>query len=215
MKLSKTILGWIATVVILFAYVAGTIHSCNKHPNDSKAETFTPFAIYRGIEMFWHDDFPGVDWKQKVSDDVSISIQLLSAVKQPGTMAEANQQLDQLATQIQTYPAEKRREIARGVRMVLRYGDVWAYELSEYLISRDTLKTFSFSADAKALIDSIKNEYGMFEIDQMSALADSLIGNTENSLEERRILARRLKGHIDTDKTFDSRYFRKLFKEDL
>jgi hypothetical protein len=215
MKWFWNLLGGVATSAILFAYIAGTIHSCNKHPDDSKAERFTPYAVYRGIEMFWHNDFPGVDWKQKISEDVSISIQLLSAVTQPATMVEANQQLEHLANQLESYPASKRKEVANAVRMCLRYGDIWAFELWSYLTSADSSVSFSFSADANSLMDSLRSKYNIYEIDAMRTMADSVILQTKDKPEERILLAGRLKDHVDEDKLTYKRYFPKLFNEDF
>lgn len=104
MKNSLTSIGLtILPVVFAFFYISGVIHSCNKH-SDSDMIRYSPIAVYRGVEMFWHDDFRGVDWDQKLKSDAFVLFQFMTTTY-PSEVAETfSNELDNFGEKVRKYP---------------------------------------------------------------------------------------------------------------
>ena len=202
-------------LAIAFLYVSGCIHSQNKHPNDSDILRYTPFSVYRGVEMFWHKDYAGVDWKEKVKDDINTSISLLSAVTQPYDLVNTKEQIENFSKQLSKYPQGKRKEIASTVRAFLNFGNMWTRDLIIYLENYESDTVFKFSPKSQQVYDSLQNYYQIDELAIINSVTDSISKEIREYPENRQMYISRLKGHDTYDNSIYDKYFYKLFSEHL
>ena len=210
-EIGGTILG----ICIAFLYAAGCIHSDKKHPNDGDILRYTPFSIYRGVEMFWHDDFKGVNWKEKISDDINTSIKLLSAVTQTYDLVNTKQQIEDFTKQLSKYPNDKRKEIANTVRRFLNFGDLWTKDMILHLERADSAINFKFSLQSQQAYDSLMNYYYIAEMKDFKNLADSITKEILKFPENKQMYIDRFKDHDRLDISQYGKYFQKMFNEPL
>ena len=80
-----TFLGILLATFFLYGEGAGIYHAFKKHDiGDGLIAVFIPpYAWYRSLEIWWHDDFAAVDWDQRVKSDARVLIALLNASANP------------------------------------------------------------------------------------------------------------------------------------
>lgn len=205
----------IGLFLLIGLIINGCVHSCKKHKDDPEWLQNTPIAVYRGVEFFWHDDFAGVDWKERVSEDINTSIRLFTGVTQTYDLVNTKQQIEDFSKQLLKYPTVRRKEIAHAVRMFLQFGDLWTKDVIAHLEGSDSNSSFEFSPKAKRAYDSLMNYYYIAEMKDFQTAADSLINDMIENPENKQIYITRLKGHDATDIRQYEKYFYKIFKESL
>ena len=200
---------------IVFFWVTGSIHSCNKHKDEGNIVRYSPFALYRGAEMFWHEDYAGVDWNEKINDDINTSIRLLTAITLTYDILNTKEQISKFSEQLSKYPSDKRKQIANAVRRFLNFGNLWTRDLVSFLDKNESNSAFDFSSKTKVEYDSLKNFYHIEEVSEWESIIDSLIIEIKMYPENRQLYLNRLKGHDIKDNKIYSNYFYKLFNENF
>ncbi|MDX9782915.1 MAG: hypothetical protein RBT35_08065 [Bacteroidales bacterium] len=96
-------------------YILGVYHSYTKHPNDLGIVRWSPYAVYRGVEFFWHDDFAGVNWEERLRDDANKCIRLLNrSYSEDIDQAKFDKAIEEYKKTLKKYP-EDRIEVLRIV----------------------------------------------------------------------------------------------------
>jgi len=102
----------------------GIYHSFKKHSlTEGIISVFVPpFAWYRSIEFFWHDDFANVNWDIKLSDDINTCVYFLNEYISPdANIYSLNTDIDNFSKQIMSYPKDKRLVLKHAVETYIKY----------------------------------------------------------------------------------------------
>ncbi|MES2023904.1 MAG: hypothetical protein V4439_04435 [Patescibacteria group bacterium] len=162
------VIGYIAGTIV---YVGGMVHSFNKHGNgDGILSVFIPpWAIYRGVEMFWHDDYRGVDWIKKIKDDIESTIYFVNTAPAKETDTyKLNEEMDEFSKKISEYPKAKYDELKTGTKEYIEFS---VYFMDDFLgwknkmANRDT--TFEYSKKTLVAVSDLVNKYGLIELKQL------------------------------------------------
>jgi|GEM_PF-3377209 len=117
-------IGLIIPLFFIYGEIFGIIHSVKHHSiKDVVATVFLPpWAWYRSIEMYWHDDYANVDWDKRLNADLRSCVYFLTE----GSYKEANQfelneNIEEFTSKIKGYPKEKRKYLLDGSRQYISY----------------------------------------------------------------------------------------------
>lgn len=137
MNLSKffsNTLSIIFSFLFIISWPVGIYHSYDKH---NVADVFLsvivfPVGMYRGAELFWHND--GKDWDKKISDDVSSLIFIYSEI----TIDNRNKiqiinDVELLQSRIQEYPKNKLDVLINANNQILKYLDLLETDMYKHL----------------------------------------------------------------------------------
>jgi len=112
------------SILFLYGEIAGIIHSVKKHSvNDTiAAVSIPPWAWWRSIEMWWHEDENKVNLEKQLSNDMKICIQFLIE----STDSSNNETLldvfsKEISKRIEKYPSDKREFLSTGTRIYIEY----------------------------------------------------------------------------------------------
>src|SRR5436189_4904770 len=100
--------GSIFWLAIIGLYISGGIHSAKKHDEGSVSWWLPPWGVYRGIEQFWHNDYAGVDWNEKLHSDTKVIFYLIyTSTQKNRDELKLQNDLNQFRQQIKNYPKDK------------------------------------------------------------------------------------------------------------
>lgn len=103
----KPILGGLGGIIIIGLYILGMYHSCSKHDEPDMLR-YSPFSLYRGIEFFWHNDFAGVNWDERLKENGKASVFFLyTSLKESTNPHELNKNIEVFSKDIKNYPKDK------------------------------------------------------------------------------------------------------------
>lgn len=175
----NTALGIFLGLSAIFLFFAGDYHSEKKHSNDPWYLTHTPFLFYRGLEMFWHDDFRGVNWDQTLKNDAYILFQMMTTVASANTAESANSQIKKYSERISEYPSDKRMYLMNAGNTYYRYFITLKNETTAYLDSLEAGRTQFDPKDwnivSSKIEDTIVRNYGIKELVGGTKLMDSIL----------------------------------------
>lgn len=158
MKESIKAVIWTLIFLVLFGYfeVFGLYHTFTKHKDEIIiALVLPPFAWYRAVEFWWHDDFAGVDWEKRLEYDSKTCVGIVNAVirQRQGEELETSpilgQTIDEFSQQVGTYPKEKREYLKNLTKNYILYSES---------MMLDFQKCFSEMADLKKSVTTTKYE---------------------------------------------------------
>jgi hypothetical protein len=213
MERSEIISG-VMTLSLLGLMLNGCVHSCSKHKDDPAWLANTPAAAYRGAEFFWHDDFAGVDWTQRINNDIATTIELMGASTTDHQIDNTKKQIEDFSKKIAAYPSDKKKLIQRGVDMFLIFQKHMATDLLHYVENLEDGQEFNLSDKTKALYDTLSNHYQFGGVDLLKRAIDTLAVQIkysgEDDLSE---LEQRIRSHNTYDDTIYGNVYLKIFKE--
>lgn len=213
-KLS-TVFTFIFCILFLGLLVNGCFHSSTKHKDDPFWIQQSPLAIYRGVEYFWHDDYAGVNWKEKIDDDAETAIELIMSSNSGQNIDETKTQMRNLSEKISKYPKDKRQEIEKIVRRYLSFIFKITDDFTSYVNNFPIDSTFRMSSSTQKIIDSLKSENHITGLETMKQIFDSLSVNIKNDSENISTYRQRLKLHNLTDNEFIGKSFLRIFQVNL
>ena len=128
-KLKKIFITIWATIftILLYASVAyfefgGIYHAWRKHNDAVLAIFIPPLAWYRAVEAFWHNDFAGVNWEERLKDDAKACIFfMLSSAGQVNNPHELSRGIEEFSKEISKYPKEKKEILKTSSKLFYKY----------------------------------------------------------------------------------------------
>jgi len=156
-------------VVIIFYlasfldYGVGLIHSFKKHgiADGLIGAIAFPWAMYRGVEFWFHNDFSDVNWDKRLESDMKTCVYLFSQA-QMGNKIELNESIEKFSNKINEYPAEKKRFLVDGARLYLTYFDKISINI---IASLDTyIKEGRFEIIQNSSVEKLENELTKYYI---------------------------------------------------
>jgi hypothetical protein len=214
MKTTLGVIGYVIIWILFFGLlVNGCVHSCNKHKNDPVWLQETPAVIYRGVEYFWHDDFAGVNWTERIKDDVGTAVQLITASQQTYQINETKSEIEKFANKMKTYPVDKKLEIQDGVKKFILFSEYLGRDFYGYVVNFKRDSTFELANDTQRLYDSLDSYYNIGGINALKWVMDSVTNLIDdNNIAE---YQDRVKTHNDYDFDIYAVAYQRLFNEKL
>lgn len=179
---SSGILSFLIFIICIGDYGIGVVHSFKKHgvADGLIGVVAFPWAMYRGIEFWWHDDHADVNWDKRLPNDMQTCIYfLLQTSNEDVNILELNEDLERFAAQVNKYPADKKQFLMDGTRKYIEYGNSvqndFVASLNEYLVGgnfewitsqqtaqlENDFKTFKLEEDIELIkkgFDEVKKE---------------------------------------------------------
>lgn len=188
-KLSENIKGFFSLLfylVFIFLYGSGIYHSFKKHDDGLATVFLLPLAIYRGAEMFWHDDFADIDWDKKLLSDVKTCIFFMNSVddKEYSTY-KYNKEVEEFSKTISKYPHDKRDYLKNVAKSYYKYSMSAIQDLILFIekaYTSDNSK-FTISNETKNLQDEFSKYISKEDLDIMISSLDTYM-NTFSSMKE-------------------------------
>lgn len=193
-------------------YVLGIYHSSDKH-NDSEALIWSPFALYRGVEFFFHDY--SKEWKAEL-DNVSYFLENMRYENPP----EFNKEFQEFQSKYDEFSSEGKSYLQTFGRNLLNYRisilddvvqTIYDMEYGDHFILKLSDKT-------KSLRDKLK-EFGMsnhfdFE-DKVVDEINSSLNNIMNQVSYEKFVNLKLQSpeNINSQKELYQFAFNRIFKK--
>lgn len=121
----KEVFKSIFTIIFYLAsfadYGLGLVHSFKKHgvADGLIGAIAFPWALYRGAEYWWHDDFDGVNWEKRLSSDIKTCVYF---VGQPvSNQYQLNEDIEKFTEKINSYPVGKKQYLEYGTKNFISY----------------------------------------------------------------------------------------------
>jgi hypothetical protein len=171
---------WIVTVfyILIFGLIInGCVHSCKKHKDDPDWVQHSPLAIYRGVEYFWHDDFKGLDWDKRLSSDVYVMFELMSAIGNTTEVETLANEVEKFSKKIEDYPKDKKEYLKVAFIRFTNYSMSVSEDMISYLTQLkdgEDVNPKKWNKASKPLQDSIVRLYEFTELETVSKEIDSL-----------------------------------------
>lgn len=112
-------------VVMIYFQFFGIFHAFNSHGSGDGIITviLPPFAWYRSLEFWWHDDYSGFDWSQRLDEDalVVISAINLKISDDAGDRQKYVEAMDFVRGRVRGYPSDKMEELSRIVSTYIEF----------------------------------------------------------------------------------------------
>ena len=123
MNLLSNIFGFLLFLGFWFGEIAGIIHSVHKHSTGDVIASviIPPWAWYRSAELFWHDDFDGVNWDKKLNHDLITCYYFVDQVEAEKNTYKLNEEIEEFSDKINKYPSAKRAVLVDGTRKIIYY----------------------------------------------------------------------------------------------
>jgi hypothetical protein len=221
--MSKSEIATTAAYILFGALlINGCVHSCKKHKDDPIWLQDTPAVICRGVEFFWHDDFAGVDWNERIKDDIMIECRLIDYSTGITNINDIQMQTEEFSKRISTYPSKWKQELKNGASAYIRWNLSLKNDVINYAtdIINGLNKQFDFSESTNKIYDSTKNYYGVQTVSITSKSLDSTLNagnygslNNPNRTEEWKQYRNNLSEKWEEAEISMFHSYEKIFKE--
>jgi len=113
-------------VLIIYGEIFGIYHSAKKHTASDVVVSIAipPWAWWRSIEAWWHDDYAKVDWDKRLANDMQTSIYFINqGTNSEGNKYELNEDIEKFSDKIKKYPKDKLVFLTSGTRYFIEYSN--------------------------------------------------------------------------------------------
>ena len=133
----------------------GIYHSFSKHGvKDGLISVFIPpYGWYRAIEYWWHDDYAGVKWDEKLSSDLQAIISIINAVEErdPQIQAKIPKAINDLSIYFKSYPKDKLEILKEGVWLYIEWNDSISNDFNKYFVNSIKKRRENFTKSQQTL----------------------------------------------------------------
>ena len=201
-------------VVIFGLWITGCVHSFHKHKDDPAWLQDSPLVLYRGAEFFWHDDFSGINWKQRIKDDVTTAMTLMSASLSTRDVDATKSQIEDFSKKMSAYPDTRKIEVQRGAAMYVQLMGQFADDCLGFADRYEHSAKFELSTKTEDLARRLTSTYGMIgDVVALKRVIDSAITHAIRTPDDISTFRNRITNMRAANQTvFEDVYFR-MFKE--
>lgn len=225
---SFLLLQTIGSLIFVGIYILGFYHSCTKHKDEGNSYIYNPFlTIYRGIEIFWHDDFADVNWDIRLTSDCEYAINLINQYSDKNkNMEDFNKNLENFVEKIQKYPTGKFERIKGFTNLYIQYSYSFFDDLYNVIIEYPKSGTYIYIESSKT--KKIKSEMSTYVSPELMNMLETQIKSYIEAMEKRilefevdelaeklKTIGWQLKHYFDIIKSNNRYIFKKIFGEDL
>lgn len=174
-------LGLFLGLLFLYLEVGGIVHSVRKHSFGDTfiSVTIPPWAWYRSVEMWWHDDLADVNWDERLSTDTKNCYYLFYFYNSEHVI-KANEEIESFRNKIKNYPKDKIEHLKTFCKNYIEWYSYSEYVLFKWIRSLRSEIYTPFKRDEMLnnLVLKLK-KYNIDEINAGLAKEDSLILSIE------------------------------------
>ena len=208
-------------LLIIWGETVGIYHAAKKHDEFWLATMLPPVAWYRSIEIFWHNDFAGIDWDKENRSMAKIVKNILDAsCDKDVDQIQVNSRIDSFYKRYSKYPEKKKsftRELAKKyiTYIALMYDDLSVG--SNESLSSGKFK-FYYGKATLQIQTALKNEYYLkeeieLEDEALKKLLDNMKLDSDQSEQSRTLYAEGIKLLIKKNMTALKATYEKMFGE--
>lgn len=147
-RLFGSLLGILIMIGGLYFEFFGIYHSFSKHGvKDGLISVFVPpYGWYRAIEYWWHNDYAGIKWNERLSSDFQVIISIINAVeeKDPQIQAKISKAVNDISSQFKEYPEDKRKTLKEGIWLYIEWQDSLSDDLHRYFVNLWKNRKYNF-----------------------------------------------------------------------
>jgi len=207
----------------LFAdYGLGIYHSFKKHgvSDGLIGAVLFPWAMYRGVEYWWHDDYRNVNWDKRLTNDLQTCVYFISLVNdKKADKYQMNEDLEKFSEKIKDYPADKRKYLIVGTKTCIQLNNSFN---SDLLVSlNDYKKNGNFNLITSDATKKLETDLSNFELeDDLGSIKKSTVELNkliqENvTYEDINEMETAMKLTLEHQQKEFSRIYKSLFDEEL
>jgi len=172
--------------ISLFAdYGLGVVHSFKKHgvADGLIGTVLFPWAMYRGVEFWWHDDYGNVNWDKRLSNDMQTCIYFIAVVNDKSAdKYQINENLEKFSEKINDYPSDKRQYLLDGTKKYIQYSNSLS---SDFLNSlNDYKKNGDFNLLASDATKKLETELSNFKLKEDMEVSKKGIKELNKQMQE-------------------------------
>lgn len=222
-------IGVIIPLFIVYGEIFGIVHSVRHHSKNDVIASFLlpPWAWWRSVELYWHDDYANVDWNKRLKGDVFVLYRLLASDPKKDEQAEFNDILEKFSKRVNAYPKDKSDYLKESAKMYARFLQAVNTDFTIYFKEQfdgtEQSNDINWSKLSKPILDSIVKEYEIKELLDTYVEMDSKIKeisglifdqlNAENV--EPEVFFKRLQKLISQDINKITRTYKMIFNEEI
>lgn len=172
-------------IFIVYGEIFGIVHSVKKHSTGDNIASIVipPWAWFRSIEMWWHDDYANVDWDKRLTNDMQTCIYFISQANNPEiNKFELNENLEKFSNKINKYPKDKLDFLLNGSRNYIEFTNSLSVDFMDamklYYVSGDF--EWKYSEKSKLLEKSLSK----YKLEEDITLAKKTLNELVKKLKE-------------------------------
>lgn len=180
-----SILTFLIAISLFADYGIGVVHSFKKHgvADGFFGTVLFPWAMYRGVEFWWHDDFENVNWDKRLSNDIQTCIYFIAITNDKSAdKFQINENIEKFSEKIKDYPKDKRQYLIDGTKNYILY----SYSLTnDFLNSLSEYKkngNFNLTSSDESI--KLETELLNFKLDEDIKLCKKGIVELNNQMKE-------------------------------
>lgn len=182
-KITSILIGLIQ-ITFIADYGLGVVHSFKKHgiADGFIGAVLFPWAMYRGVEFWWHDDYAKVNWDQRLSNDMQTCVYFISTVNEKNAdKYQINENLEKFSEKIKDYPANKRQYLLDGTKKYISYTKSLS---DDFLTCFNNYKTTgNFTLTTSDYTKKLENELSNFKLKDDMELSKNGIKELNNQMQ--------------------------------
>jgi hypothetical protein len=229
----KEIMSSILTVLLyisLFAdYGLGVVHSFKKHgvADGIIGTALFPWAMYRGIEFWWHDDYANVNWDKRLTNDVQTCIYFISSSNDENAdKYQINENLEKFSDKIKNYPEDKKRFLHDATKNYILFSNSITKDIFNSLSKYKTTGDYNLIESSETL--KLERELSNFKLkeeidlykkgfEELNKKMKSNLSNDTTLIDFDRIkeMETSMNYKVEIQQKEFRRIFKTLFNEDL
>lgn len=146
-----SIISFIVWISLFADYGIGVVHSFKSHGvNDGLiGSVLFPWAMYRGVEFWWHDEYSDVDWENRLSSDMQSCVYFIGVVNEKGVNKyNINEELEKFSKKINDYPLDKKKYLLNGTKTYISYSNSFTNDFLASIIGYQKNGEFNYKQSA-------------------------------------------------------------------
>ena len=185
----KDIITSILTFVLQISFIAdyglGIYHSFKKHgvADGLIGTVIFPWAMYRGVEFWWHDDYGKVNWDKRLTNDMQTCVYFIALVNdKTADKYQINENLEKFSEKIKDYPADKRQYLLDGTKKYIQYSNSLT---NDFLASlNDYKKNGNFNLTTSDATKKLENDLSNFKLKEDIAVSKKGIEELNKQMQD-------------------------------
>src|SRR5205823_4869010 len=128
--------------------------------------------------FFWHDDFSGIDWQQRLKSDAQTEFAFLDRTLGEKVNDSSRMEMENFSKKINAYPSDKVQFLKNVAQSYLLYSTSMINCIDNYvdtMLKSDERIKFNWDEPTMAWADTIKTKYGNYNIAADNQFIDSAI----------------------------------------
>lgn len=184
-EIITSILTFVLYISLFADYGLGIYHSFKKHgvADGLTGAVIFPWAMYRGVEYWWHDDYGNVNWDKRLTNDMQTCVYFIALVNdKTADKYQINENLEKFSEKIKDYPADKRQYLLDGTKKYIQYSNSLT---SDFLASlNDYKKNGKFNLTTSEATKRLETDLSNFKLKEDIAVSKKGIEELNKQMQD-------------------------------